>query len=163
MYYLNNFFLFSFVGFILESIINLILDHKLDSGFLNIPFTPVYGLGIVVIILINKVLDRYKINKKAILTFVLNTLFLTLIEFLGGTTLQLIFHKDYWNYSGLPLHIGKYISIEISILWGFLSLLYLYKIKNKCDKIIKKIPSYITYGCLIIFIIDLFFIIFKIL
>lgn len=159
MYYINNFFLFSIFGFIMETIINLCLGNKLNSGFLYGPYTPVYGIGIIIIILINKWLGKKKLTKlkKLTITFFINTILLTIIELTGGYLIKYIFHKSLWNYSKLPLHIGKYISIEISIIWGLLSLVYIYWIKNISDKIIHKIPKWITYLSSTIFIIDLIY------
>ena len=156
MYYLNNFFMFSILGFIMETVVNLCLKNDLNSGFLYGPYTPVYGLGILIIILVNKYLDQKKLIKlkKFTITFVINTLLLTFIELIGGYLIKWCFHTSLWNYSGLPLHIGKYISIEISIIWGIISLVYIYFIKKRSDKIVEKIPNWLTYTLLFIFIID---------
>ena len=164
MYYLNNFFFFSIIGFIMETIINLSLNQSLDSGFLKLPYTPIYGLGILIIIIINKLLDKYHLNKhiKLIITFLLNTTILTLIEYIGGITLKAVLHKSFWDYCGLPLSIGKYISLEISLLWGLLSLIYLYLVKKHIDKFVNKIPKFITYINIILISIDLLYIIIKI-
>ena len=147
----------------METIINLSLHQSLDSGFLKLPYTPIYGLGILIIIIINKQLDKYSLKKhlKIILSFIINITILTLIEYIGGIALEKLLHKTFWDYSGLPLSIGKYISVEISILWGLLSLVYLYLIKNHTDRLIHKIPSYITYVNIILITIDLLYIIIK--
>lgn len=147
----------------METIINLSLNQSLDSGFLKLPYTPIYGLGILIIIIINKQLDKYALKKhlKIIISFIINITILTLIEYIGGITLEKLLHKTFWDYSGLPLSIGKYISVEISLLWGLLSLVYLYLIKNHTDRLIHKIPSYITYVNIILITIDLLYIIIK--
>ena len=157
MYYLNNFFFFSLLGYLLEISINIVSNNKIESGFLNIPLTPIYGIGIVIIIKINKILDTNNIKKnlKIVLTFIINTIILTLIEYIGGITLEKIFHKSFWNYSSLPFHIGKYISVEISIIWGLSSLIYIYFIKKLSDKIIYLTPKWFSYILLIITIIDI--------
>ena len=146
MYYINNFFIFSIFGFIFESIISIIFNHKFNSGFLIGPYTPIYGLGIIIIILINKYLDKKKLTKfkKVVLTIIINTTLLTLIELIGGYLIKWIFNKSLWNYTSLPLHIGKYISLEISILWSIMSLIFLYYIKPFSDCLITKIPKLIT-------------------
>ena len=157
MYYINTFFIFSIFGFIFETFINMCLKQKLNSGFLYGPYTPIYGIGVIIIILINKWLDKKDItkSKKIIITFLINSIILTISELIGGYLIKWIFHQNLWDYSGLPLHIGKYISIEISIIWGILSLIYIYCIKKITDVFIKKIPKYISYEFIIIFIIDL--------
>ncbi|MDE6292291.1 MAG: putative ABC transporter permease, partial [Bacilli bacterium] len=55
----------------------------------------------------------------------------------------------------IPLHLGKYVSIPTSLLWATFALLYLYKIKDITDQLIKKIPKWLTILLSTIFIIDL--------
>ena len=63
MYYINSFFLYSLLGFIVESTIfkNTILK---PSGVLNGPITLVYGVGGIVLLIVNKyIIDKIKTNK----------------------------------------------------------------------------------------------------
>lgn len=157
MYYLNNFFIFSILGHIFESIIFIFLNNDGYSGIFFGPWTPVYGIGIIIIILINKILDKFNIKlfSKIILSFFVYAIFLSLIEFIGGISIEILFHKVFWDYSNHKLNIGKYISIEMALLWGIVSCIYLFIFKRLTDKIIKKIPKYITWVLVIIFIIDI--------
>lgn len=157
MYYLNNFFIFSILGHIFESIIFIFLNNDGYSGIFFGPWTPVYGIGIIIIILINKILDKLNIKlfSKIILSFFIYAITLSLIEFIGGISIEILFHKVFWNYSNHKLNIGKYISIEMALLWGIVSCIYLFIFKRLTDKIIKKIPKYITWVLVIIFIIDI--------
>lgn len=45
MYYINCFFLYSFLGFIIENIVHLINKDDSGSGILYGPWTPIYGVG----------------------------------------------------------------------------------------------------------------------
>ena len=122
------------------------------------PWTPVYGFGIIVIILIHKYLNKTKLTgiKKVISLFLLSMILLTFIEFIGGILIEYLFHKELWSYTNLKFHIGKYIALEISLIWGLCSIFYIYLIKPLTDKIIKRIPYYITICISVFFIIDLF-------
>ena len=157
MYYINNFLFFSILGHFLESIIYLFLNNGY-SGILYGPWTPVYGFGIIVIILIHKYLNKTKLTgiKKVISLFLLSMILLTFIEFIGGILIEYLFHKELWSYTNLKFHIGKYIALEISLIWGLCSIFYIYLIKPLTDKIIKRIPYYITICISVFFIIDLF-------
>lgn len=158
MYYLNYFFIFSIIGHLYENILFKIIDEKGTSGFLYGYWTPVYGLGAVLILFISKyIFKTLKLNKFIeILIFALVIfVVLTLIEFLGGHILHFIFHKDFWNYSLLKYNFGKYICLNISIIWVVFSLVFLYLIKPWMDKIVIKIPIGITIMLLVLFIIDL--------
>lgn len=158
MYYLNYFFVFSIFGHLLESVLFKIFNWDLESGFLYGYWTPVYGLGIVLIIFIsNYLFKKLKLNKflEIIIFTLIITLVLTFIEFLGGNLLELIFHKEFWNYSNHKYHFGKYIALDISLIWGVCSIIFLYLIKPWMDKIIKKIPNWVTYIFIFLFLFDL--------
>lgn len=156
MYYLNNFLFFSILGHIFESIIFLFLNNNGYSGIFFGPWTPVYGLGIIIIILINKFIDKFKLNLflKIIISFLLYALLLSLIEFIGGISIEILFHKVFWNYTDQKFNLGKYVSLEMATLWGIVSCIYLFMFKKLADKFIKKIPKYITWALFIIFICD---------
>ena len=128
------------------------------SGIFYGPMTTVYGVGIVAIILLNKyIFKKLKCNiiLKIILEFILLTITLTLIEYLGGNILNLLFDIDMWNYTKKKFNFGKYICLELSLIWGMLGLLYIHVFKKFTDKIIKNITRKETCFFLTLFIIDL--------
>lgn len=153
MYYLNYFFIMSLIGHFIETFIYA--DG--NSGILLAPWTPVYGIGTILILLINKVINKYIKNKyvKIILLFLSSMIILSIIEAIGGYLIEYLFHTTFWDYSDFKFNIGKYIAVEIAIIWGLCSILLIYFIKPLIDKIISKIPKYLTYTLLILFIIDL--------
>lgn len=156
-YYLNYFFIFSIFDHLLESVIFKIFDWNLKSGFLYGLWTPVYGYGVILIIIISHLIFRkLKINKffEVIIFFIIVSLLLSFIEFIGGHFLHLIFHKNFWNYSNHKYHIGRYISIEMTFVWGICSLIFLYFIKPWMDKVVNKIPKLITIILVILFVVD---------
>ncbi len=157
MYYINNFLLFSIIGHLLESTIYLFMNSHNNSGIMYGPWTPVYGFGIIIIIIIYNFIKKRNINYiiKLLSIFLLSMILLTLIEFIGGNLIEYFFHKKFWSYESLKFNIGSYIAIEISLVWGMCSLLYIYILKPITDKITKKIPYYITICILVFFIIDL--------
>lgn len=157
IYYINCLYFYSLLGFILESDIYKINNSNLHSGIFYGPITEVYGFGVLTLILLKKYfLDQLKINKylKLFITFLSSFILLTLIEFIGGNTLNLLFDIDMWNYSKKALNYGKYICLELSITWGILGTIFIYFAKNFFDKIIKIIPLKLTYIILIINILD---------
>ena len=149
------FFIFSIIGHFIENF----FYHSKDSGILYGYWTPIYGIGIIIIILINKLLSKKKLNTLShiISLFVISSIALSSMEFIGGHIIELIFHKEFWNYSNMPLNIGKYTSIPMALIWGTSSIVFLYLLKPISEIIVKKIPRYITYILSILFIIDLLF------
>lgn len=156
-YYINIFLVYSIIGFIIETTLKTFFFKHMNNGILYGPWIPVYGLGSVLIIIIMRlVFNRFKVPRwlKIVLVFLISTIVLSLIELLGGILIEKIFNKVFWDYSDLKFNIGHYIALEISLIWGVMSLVVIYIIKPLVDKIIKKIPSVITYLVLVIFIID---------
>lgn len=152
MYYLNYFFIFSFIGHFLESFVY----YNGESGILFGPWTPIYGFGSVIILLINKFVEKHTKNKylKIFLLFILSAIILTIIESIGGYLIEYLFNITFWDYSYFKFHIGKYISLEMALVWAIGSILIIYFIKPIIDKIISKIPKYLTYTLLVLITID---------
>ena len=152
MYYLNYFFIFSILGHFIEGF----FYSNGESGILFGYWTPVYGIGVIIMLLVFKFLKRFKLNNyiKAILLFFICSIILSLTEILGGYLIKIIFHKIMWDYSNHKFNIGIYTSFEMAFVWGISSIIFIYVIKPVMDKITTKIPKYITYLLIIFFIID---------
>ena len=156
MYYLKCFFIYSFIGFIYENIIELVRGKKPGSGMLYGPFTPIYGIGALLILVISKfIFNILNLNKvlEVIIIVLSLTIILTVLEWIGGILIEKIFHVTFWNYSNFKFHIGKYVALEVSFIWALGSLLVIYVLQPLIDKFIFSIPSYVTY--IFIFTIDL--------
>ncbi len=160
MYYINCFFIYSIIGFLFEHIIYFLLGHEGDSGILYGPWTPVYGIGILIIILVSNFIFKNLHSSKLLQTlviFIAVVVLLTTIELLGGILIEKIFKITFWDYSNFKFHIGKYIALEISLAWGLLSIFVVYIIKPLLDKLIFKIPIWLTVIFILLFIIDMTF------
>lgn len=157
MYYINALYFFSLFGFILESTVYKISHSKRHSGIFYGPITMVYGFGVLALILIKKYfLDKLKCNKyvKLVIVFVVCWITLTTIEWLGGTILHQIFDINMWNYTKKPYNFGKYICLELSLVWGLFGTIYIYYLKDFFDKFIALIPKKLTIAIIIINLID---------
>lgn len=152
MYYFNYFFIMSILGHFIESF----FYSNGDSGIFMGYWTPIYGIGTIIILLIDKYLSKIKINKifKIIILFILSSITLAITEIIGGYLIKWIFNLELWDYSNHKFNIGKYSSIEMSLIWGLSSIILVYFIKPLLDKIINKIPKIITYILIVLLIID---------
>lgn len=153
MYYLKYFFVTSILGYIFETLI----CKGYESGILYGPWTPIYGIGtIIIIILSDKILKKKNINGflKFIILFVFCFCILTLAELVGGLLIEKIFGYAFWDYTDHKFNVGKYICLEISLIWGTVSILFVF-IRPIIDKIIKYIPNVIIYIGIILLIIDI--------
>lgn len=147
MYYLNTFLLYSILGFLLETVRSFFVNSKFTSGILYGPWTPIYGIGIVIVILISNYLFAHLHLSRWVetfITFVIITLILTLLEWVGGILIEKIFHTVFWDYSKEAFSIGKYISLSKSLMWGVGSILFIYVLKPLLEGVIKHIPIPVT-------------------
>ena len=160
MYYLNTFILYSILGFLLETIRSTIVNSKFTSGIMYGPWTPIYGCGVIlVVVLSNYLFTNLHLSKimEIIIFFIVITLILTLLELLGGIFIEKVFKIVFWDYSKETFSIGKYVSLSKSLIWGLGSIVFLYLIKPFLDSLIKKIPLSLTLLFIILMITDFMF------
>lgn len=158
MYYTNTIILYSFLGFCLESTVYKISKSKRYSGICYGPITYVYGFGILALTLLKEhFLDKLKCHKilKLVITFLTAWIALTIIEWLGGHILHQIFDINMWNYTKKPYNFGKYICLELSLIWGLFGTLYVYYLKDFFDQFLALIPKKLTLALLAIQALDI--------
>ena len=154
MYYLKYFFVTSMLGFFFESI----LWHGHESGILYGPWTFIYGVGsIIIIILSDKILKKRHLNKylRFLILFFSCFMILTLVELLGGLFIEKFFFVSFWDYTKYKFNVGKYISLEMSLLWVGASILFVFILRPIIDYIIDKLPNFIFHILSFLFIIDI--------
>lgn len=157
MYYINVLYFFSLIGFIIESTVYKINNSNRHSGIFYGPLTMVYGFGVLALILIKKYfLDKLNCNKylKIIIVYITSFITLTFIEYLGGNILNILFDIDMWNYTKKTFNMGKYICLELSLIWGLLGTIYILYLKDFLDKFINLIPKKLTIFIIIVNLID---------
>lgn len=84
-----------------------------NRGFLNGPVCPIYGFGMVALLLL-----LAPVRHSLLLTFLGGVLIPSAIELVGGWALYRIYHTRWWDYSDAPFNLGGYICLEFSLIWG---------------------------------------------
>lgn len=84
-----------------------------NRGFLNGPYCPIYGVGVLIVI---EILMPLKDN--LFILFIGSVLLTSVLEFTAGFILEKAFHNKWWDYSNLPFHIKGYVCLKFSVLWG---------------------------------------------
>lgn len=112
--YLWYFFLYSILGWCAEVVFAAIKNrHFVNRGFLNGPLCPIYGSGLVVVLLCLEPL------KSSLLWLYLGSVVLTtLLELATGYAMEKLFHQRWWDYSKMPFNIGGYVCLPFSLIWG---------------------------------------------
>lgn len=159
MYYVNIFFIFSFIGFLFENLLNIFTNDTFNSGILYGPWTFIYGIGVLLMVIVYKFLQQFHLKKwkEVVLFYIIITIVMTLVEFSGGMLIETIFHRTYWDYTNMRFNYGKYICLEVSLAWGLLSTLITYLVLPFINKLEKKIPWFVGVGLIILFVMDIIF------
>ena len=147
------FFIYSFLGWIMEVTLTLITDKKfVNRGFLLGPCCPIYGCGCI---LLNLLLHNY-INNILVL-FILTMFTCSLLEYITSFLMEKIFKLRWWDYSHKKFNLNGRICLETGVLFGIGSLIIV-KITNP---IIFTMLSSFNHNLLIIIGIILFIIMFD--
>lgn len=116
------FIVYSFIGWAIESVYKSYLQKKLiNTGFLNGPICPIYGIGALIMFLFLN-----KINDNLFLVFIVGFIVLSIWEYIVGYLLEKFFHTKYWDYTGNKFNIKGRVCLFNSTAWGFLSVLFIH-------------------------------------
>lgn len=108
------FLIYSFVGWILETIFAITKQRKIiNRGLINGPFCTVYGFTGVLITVALKDLS-------GVWLFLFSAIYASVIEWVAGKIIEKICHERWWNYENNKFNLGGYISLQTSVLWGAL-------------------------------------------
>ena len=108
------FIIYAFLGWCTEVAYAAVDTGKfVNRGFLNGPYCPIYGCGIVIVV---SILTPIKDN--LFVLFFGSLLLTTVLEFLTGFLLEKIFHNKWWDYSDYPFNIKGYVCLKFSLYWG---------------------------------------------
>lgn len=158
MYYLNCFFVYSIIGHLLETVNAIITHTNFKSGILYGFWTPVYGVGAVTILFVSEYLFKnLHMNRvfETIVVFLVVGIVLSTLEALGGVLIEKLYGITFWDYSNHKYHIGKYVSIEMTLTWGIISIIFIYAIHPLLKGLIKKIPFWVTIILCFLFFFDM--------
>lgn len=89
--------------------------------------------GICFLILIR--LFQIMAHRTLIEKCVCGSLVVTLVEFLIGCIVNIVFKMNVWDYSRMPFNILGQVCLLYSVLWGVLSIPIVYLIKEKEPKV----------------------------
>ena len=123
LYQLLWFFLvYSFLGWLLETAAAAARKGKLlNRGFLNAPFSPVYGEAAVLFAVFLP-----ELKSAPFFLFVGGMLLATALELVTGALLERIFGQKWWDYSQEPWNFNGHICLKYSLVWGLLALFCLF-------------------------------------
>ena len=134
--FLFIFFVYAFLGWCTEvSYAALVTGRFVNRGFLNGPWCPVYGFGVVIVLAF---LEPLKSN--LLLLFLSSVVLTSALEWATGFVLEKIFHQRWWDYSDQPFNLNGYICLRFSIAWGLACLFVVKLLHPSVLLVIRLVP-----------------------
>ena len=142
------------VGFVLETFFHFFKNGVWinKQGLLYGPFKPIYGFGLIFIVLI---MNNYR-GKKFWQKFLIGVILGSAFEYFGSLFQEYVFGTSTWNYSHFNLNIGGRIYLPYCIAWGVIAIFCVDVLYPWFKKIISKVNINlfrITTGIVAIFMI----------
>lgn len=131
---LAYFIIYSFIGFVIETLFALFMYNVLESrqSFLYGPFCGIYGVGAVIMIMF---LNKY-FNKNNHILFLGGFIVGSVVEYLISLIGEMMLNVRWWDYSNRFLNINGRICLLYSIFWGLLAIYLMRVINPRVDKLI---------------------------
>lgn len=130
------FIIYAFLGWCSEVAFAAVNKGKfVNRGFLNGPVCPIYGVGMLIV-----VLCLWNLRDRPLLLFVGSALLTTALEFVTGFVLEKFFHDKWWDYSDMPFNIKGYVCLKFTILWGLAASFIIGAIHRFIYMLIEKTP-----------------------
>ena len=108
------FIIYAFIGWCTEVAYAALDTGKfVNRGFLNGPYCPIYGCGVVIVVAV-----LTPLKERFFILFIGSFVLTTALEFVTGYILEKVFHNKWWDYSDKPFNVKGYICLKFSILWG---------------------------------------------
>lgn len=152
--YILYFMIYAFSGWLMEVICKLFeLKRFVNRGFLIGPICPIYGYGVLgIILLIGK-------NKSDILgVFLKSILICSILEYFTSYFMEKIFKARWWDYSKRKFNINGRISLVTMLPFGILGTAIVYIIHpfviNLVDLLNPTIKIVLAIVLIILYIID---------
>lgn len=130
------FIIYAFLGWYSEVAFAAVNKGKfVNRGFLNGPVCPIYGVGMLIV-----VLCLWNLRDRPLLLFLGSALLTTALEFVTGFVLERFFHDKWWDYSDMPFNIKGYVCLKFTILWGLAASFIIGAIHRFIYMLIEKTP-----------------------
>ncbi|WP_124064848.1 putative ABC transporter permease [Clostridium sp. E02] len=135
---INCFFLFSFLGYLLECSVLSFENRRIvyNRGFGHGPFCIIYGFGATGAMILLKPLMN-----DPILLYFASMAMATFMELVTANMMIRLFGSFWWDYSRKPFNYKGIICLESSIAWGFLGIFYFRYLRGFVNQTAGMIPE----------------------
>ncbi|MCD8126080.1 MAG: putative ABC transporter permease [Clostridiales bacterium] len=127
---------YSFLGWFMETCWCSFFKRKFVArGFLKGPICPIYGIGILMMVLFFTGVMGYPA-----LFYAVSTVTLSAWEYFVGWLLEVTTHTRYWDYSQKPFNLHGRIRLDYCLFWGVAAYLVLYFLHPATERLFAGIP-----------------------
>ncbi|MDR1408962.1 MAG: putative ABC transporter permease [Oscillospiraceae bacterium] len=149
--YALYFFFYSFLGWVLESIVCSIFAHKwINRGFLTGPLCPIYGGGVLVMLVCLSPIQNASLSVDwfsnpfsfaPLLVALGGMVACDALEFVTSLTMEKLFHARWWDYTNKPFNLQGRICLGHTMIWGVAALGVLYIFHPLSEKLFALVPA----------------------
>lgn len=140
--YQNLFYLFmiaNIFGVLLEGVWTVVKFGRWESHVITIwgPFCLLYGAGAILFYLVSILVEK----KNIVIKFLMFALMSDLLEYFCAWLIDAGLGMKAWTYTKHMVHIKGRISLEMTVGWGFIGVLFFYLLLPKLDSLFQKIQG----------------------
>ena len=134
------FLFYSFLGWLMETCYCSIRERRLvPRGFLYGPICPIYGCGVLLMVLFFTPLKG-----SLPLFYVVAVVVMTSWEYFVGWFLEVTTHMKYWDYSNSRFNLKGRVCLWVALVWGVLSYVVIFWIHPAVEELYQQIPLWLV-------------------
>ena len=132
----------SFFGWVWETLFAILRTGRWDRrGFLFGPVCPIYGVGVVAIVLAAQAAGSGIAPEQWWLVFLGTTAASMALEYATSVAMERAFHAYWWDYSKMPLNLGGRTCVPAGLLFGGGGLLVVYVVAPAYASAVAGVPE----------------------
>jgi uncharacterized membrane protein len=136
IYLVECFILYSFLGWVVESLYMSLCNRRwTNRGFSFGPFCPIYGFGGVVGYIV-----MHPFSGHLIWLYLIGAFLATVFEYLVGVLMQKTLHEVWWDYHEKPFNYKGIICLESTLAWGFYAIIIVRVLNGRMMNLVSKVP-----------------------
>ena len=135
------FFIYGFAGWCVEVIFHAANKGIfINRGFLIGPICPIYGYGLVAVIL-----ALTPIKDNVFLVYIGSVIICSVFELIVGWASEKFMHTRLWDYTDNAFNIGGYVCLEFSLMWGLGAMVMVKVIHPTIAALVNIIPPLVGF------------------
>lgn len=138
------FYIYCFIGWVFESTYVSLKEKKIiNRGFLRLPMLPLYGTGAIMMLWLS-----LPVKDNLVLVFCAGVVAATILEYVTGYFMELLFKVRYWDYSNAKFNLHGYICLGSSLVWGVLTILLTEVVHQTVEHLVESLPAAALFALL---------------